>query len=275
VWQYVSNINFIFTLEITYKIMELISAKKEITKTLAKAKIFFYIGLLILVLAPFVLTRQSFINSLDFSNTGAIGDTIGGITAPFANILGAVLVYYALKAQIQANLTTQEQIESQATRESIQNESNDISKLYFNLKDSIDNFSFSTLDTYRFGEEIPLKGSEAIYKLFQEFYCDYHGDEKAMSCNPKITEILSMLEICNSILEKLEKSSIPDKEVMSTLTLHQFQYRIAPRINLSTEELSRYHCSSCNIEHGLPESIVQLINSIQNRIAIPSLDRAE
>lgn len=38
-----------------------------------------------------------------FRNTGQIGDTIGGITAPFVGLLSAYLVYISFKAQIAAN----------------------------------------------------------------------------------------------------------------------------------------------------------------------------
>ena len=46
-------------------------------------------------------------------NTGVIGDTIGGITAPFINFFGAILVYLALKEQIKANDLIQKQFDIQ------------------------------------------------------------------------------------------------------------------------------------------------------------------
>lgn len=58
--------------------------------------------ILLILIAPFLLTRTSF-TGIDFSTTGQIGDTIGGITAPFINIGAAVLVYLSFKEQIKAN----------------------------------------------------------------------------------------------------------------------------------------------------------------------------
>ncbi|VTP95811.1 hypothetical protein [Sphingobacterium daejeonense] len=93
---------------------------------------------------------QEIFQLLDFTQTGNIGDTIGGITAPIIGLIGAILVFLALKAQTQANILVQQQIENQATEKRIENESLQLNKLYENLKSSIDNFSFTTLDTWEF-----------------------------------------------------------------------------------------------------------------------------
>lgn len=62
------------------------------------------IMLLIGVLICFLPLAFTFnIGLKSFENTGQIGDTIGGITAPFLSFFGSVLVYLALKSQITAN----------------------------------------------------------------------------------------------------------------------------------------------------------------------------
>lgn len=62
------------------------------------------IGALLLIFsALYLFTRPAFFTSWDFSNTGQIGDTIGGITAPIINLIGALLVYVSFQAQIEAN----------------------------------------------------------------------------------------------------------------------------------------------------------------------------
>lgn len=68
------------------------------------------IGLFIICL-PIIFTRE--LNLISFKDTGAIGDTIGGITAPFISFFGAILVYLALRAQIDANEQIKEQFERQ------------------------------------------------------------------------------------------------------------------------------------------------------------------
>lgn len=63
----------------------------------------FLLILLVITVIPFLYTIPAFFERFDYSTTGQIGDTIGGITAPFINGLAAILVFAAFKAQIQAN----------------------------------------------------------------------------------------------------------------------------------------------------------------------------
>jgi len=59
-------------------------------------------GLLSMIfLSPVLFTTEWYTN---FGvKTGPIGDTIGGLTAPFVNLLAAFLVYKSFKAQVKAN----------------------------------------------------------------------------------------------------------------------------------------------------------------------------
>jgi len=62
------------------------------------------VGLIIFIFSSlYIFTRPAIFNSWDFSASGQIGDTIGGITAPIINLLGALLVYISFQAQIEAN----------------------------------------------------------------------------------------------------------------------------------------------------------------------------
>ena len=71
-------------------------------------------NLLFIVISPFLFTRSGYI---DFTHTGNIGDTIGGITAPFINILNAFLIYITFKEQQKANNTLQLEIDITNDRE--------------------------------------------------------------------------------------------------------------------------------------------------------------
>ena len=68
-----------------------------------KLEILLGLAFIATLFAPYILTRTSCIKSLDFSTTGQIGDTIGGITGPIINLIGAILVYVAFKEQRVAN----------------------------------------------------------------------------------------------------------------------------------------------------------------------------
>ena len=59
------------------------------------------IGIILTISSPWIFTRS--IGFINFDNSGNIGSTIGGITAPITGLLGAFLIYYALIAQRQAN----------------------------------------------------------------------------------------------------------------------------------------------------------------------------
>ena len=52
--------------------------------------------------------------------TGVTGDTLGGMTAPFVGLLGAFLVFLALRAQIAANNLIRDQLEDQKEENEIQ-----------------------------------------------------------------------------------------------------------------------------------------------------------
>lgn len=69
-----------------------------------KKSILLVIGMILILFATvYIFTRNAFYNDFDLSKSGAIGDTIGGITAPVINLIGAILVYLSFKAQIIAN----------------------------------------------------------------------------------------------------------------------------------------------------------------------------
>jgi hypothetical protein len=73
---------------------------KKVLKNFPAYKIF-GLGIIIMTL-PALLTQTPF-SLFDFSSAGQIGDTIGGITAPFIGLLSAYLIYKAFKVQVDAN----------------------------------------------------------------------------------------------------------------------------------------------------------------------------
>ena len=65
--------------------------------------LFLIIGIGLIFFSVYIFTRPALSDVWDFSDTGQIGDTIGGITAPIINLIGAFLVYISFQAQIDAN----------------------------------------------------------------------------------------------------------------------------------------------------------------------------
>lgn len=67
----------------------------------------FLVVILVVCFFPYIFTRKPlpiFIDCLDFTNTGAIGDTIGGIMGPFVAIIAAGLTFMAFWVQYKANI---------------------------------------------------------------------------------------------------------------------------------------------------------------------------
>lgn len=226
-----------------------------------------FVGGILIILAPSILSLKSFFISFD-EKTGAIGDTIGGITAPISNLIGAILVFLALKAQIRANEIIQSQIEKQEKKENKREISLQLHRLYNTLEENIKNYTFKGFNSdfdYDEKDQKEYKGSDGIHKFFRTIRCDFHDEPEILLETTCATELLSILKLCNLILNKLEKTDIDDKELLLTLTNHQFEYRIIPALkNLDESDLHPYFCDSCQCQHGIPDILLNEIKSIQN-----------
>lgn len=74
------------------------------------------IAIVLCLVMPSVLTKFS--SCIYFNkDTGEIGDTIGGLTAPIIGLLNAILVYLALKSQIEANDKIQKRQDEQEAKQ--------------------------------------------------------------------------------------------------------------------------------------------------------------
>ncbi|MBF8456168.1 hypothetical protein IV494_03145 [Kaistella sp. G5-32] len=80
---------------------------------ITKTEIYISLGFLfiVIILLPILLTN--IYTGIDYTVTGSIGDTLGGITAPFLSVLGSILVYLAFKEQIKSNNLIQDQFNEQ------------------------------------------------------------------------------------------------------------------------------------------------------------------
>ncbi|MCP9749328.1 hypothetical protein [Lacihabitans sp. CS3-21] len=65
--------------------------------------------LVIIVIIPPLLKNVVTGSWFDYTDSGEIGDTLGGITAPFINGLAALLVFITFKEQVKANKLIQQQ----------------------------------------------------------------------------------------------------------------------------------------------------------------------
>ncbi|TDT47006.1 hypothetical protein CLV90_1073 [Maribacter spongiicola] len=89
--------------------------------------------LILIIFGPIIFTQLSW--GPDFKATGGIGDTIGGITAPFVNLLAAFLVYKSFTAQIEANRRQRDDHNAQMKQLITEHSYNYISNLFVLAKD--------------------------------------------------------------------------------------------------------------------------------------------
>lgn len=140
----------------------------------------FWIGLAIFIVAiilicflPYLFTSRSWLG-LNFSNTGQIGDTIGGIIGTFIAIPAAILTFFAFWVQYQANIEQRNQF----ARE-LENQRSDAKKQEKLWRiERVENKFYSMLEMHRENiNEINInevvKGREAFKHMFSELKFTY------------------------------------------------------------------------------------------------------
>lgn len=125
------------------------------------------IGVFCILVSPWLFTSFSFI---DFTNTGEIGDTIGGISAPITSFLGAYLVYLALLAQVKANNAVYKQFEKQELKEREDRLYNSIQRELQSLNSDIDNLYYQEKNRSRNTDERVFRSVLAIEKTLEDVY---------------------------------------------------------------------------------------------------------
>lgn len=72
--------------------------------------------------APIIFTRTKLFECLDFSNTGQVGDTIGGTMTPIVSLAAVILTYLAFRKQVEANKIQTEQFNETLKQKKIDEE---------------------------------------------------------------------------------------------------------------------------------------------------------
>lgn len=155
------------------------------------------VSILIILLAPFVLTRPSF-ETLSFLETGQIGDTIGGISSPIVGIVSIFLLAYTLIEQLDFN-TKQVQLQRQeqfkATFFQLLQEQRSITGSLYTIYEGVKLKDPTKIQKIQVrGQEFFRMGSFVLKSLFDSmeygYYChDYDPNE--------IDEQLEYLDLCS------------------------------------------------------------------------------
>ncbi|WKL47937.1 hypothetical protein Q1W71_23685 [Flavobacterium pectinovorum] len=248
-------------------------------KKVTKIEVLMIFGIISILFTPILLTRS--VGLFDFSSTeySNIGSTIGGITAPFASILGSILVYLALKAQIDANTLIQKQLKKQE-------ESDVESKVLNYLKKQLDiiNYDLNGLHyTYKpqksnegqIYQETGLTGSDVIRKYLVSLKVSNRDCDNALFKEHYQIESIKQLLILIDNFVKLantEKISEKDKHYL----LFEIKYQYVTKIKNHFDTLKDHkssnlveRCAKCNQYHnGIPDEFYDLISSINSGLNI-------
>jgi len=146
----------------------------------------FLILVILICFFPYWLTSDSIFDR-NFTNTGPIGDTIGGIMGPFIAIIASGLTFIAFWAQYKANLKQTEQFNIQADDVKIERFE---SKFYEMIKIHRDNITEISISK---GTIVKRK---AFISMFLELKCAYYVLKK-LNDSGKIDKIEKEEDIIN------------------------------------------------------------------------------
>ncbi|WP_422359110.1 hypothetical protein [Reichenbachiella sp.] len=177
-----------------------------------------FLAFSILVFALPALLTQFKVTIFDFTWSGQIGDTIGGITAPFVGLFGAYLVYKAFLAQIKAN-----EIQTKAIQNQLRDKEIDIAfKLLDDVNEIMNRKERSyTRPLFHIPSRQDVKGQN-YYDLFNDwqFLAVFPGDSEAEQITRVMGQIgaLSVFVIESSTLSERDKKLILEKAIMSVVS---------------------------------------------------------
>ena len=235
------------------------SNKDKHKSIIRNANIIIIVSIILCFLAPIILTQPFFSELFNYSETGQIGDTIGGITAPFVNLVGSILVFYALKAQIDANKLIQEQFNDQKQDEIQRKKLLYITEQVNIIRNDINEFTFSyKKDNYKYN----YTSSDAIFQFLNSIKKGGGHEiiyEDFLNENPKIFELITLLKIFKNQIEIINKENISelDKKYFLSLLDYQHKSKIIHPI-CAFEKYNRdiqKECSGCKQKHGIPSTI--------------------
>lgn len=210
------------------------------------ALIVLIIGIACIVIVPLIFTQSGF--SLD--ETGELGDTIGGITAPISSLVGSVLVFLALKGQVLTNKITQEQIRDQRLEEQRKKETMYVSDLYRYFLNSIKSYETRYHRGYKAIRKVMNMLAVTEQKQAHDENRLYYGTA---------AELFNILKIGKLFLEQINKSRLDDhdKRYFKELVKHHYDSFILPYIAKDNENPD---CAVCGESHnGVPLKMLALI----------------
>lgn len=193
----------------------------------------FYISilgiLLIIFSSLYIFTRPAIWVEFDYSKTGDIGDTIGGITAPIINLFGAFLLYISLKEQIKANDNIYETTLDQRKDRNFEI----VLKTFLDLKSDFLNLEYEK-----------LKSTAALNAFINNFNETWSEDEFWQHFGqPIYSECIFILSQYDFIIFQINGGNIRDKEksILETMITNYYISRLEHPINVINQQLIKFN----------------------------------
>lgn len=219
------------------------------------AKLVLFLGIICIIIFPYLFTRTG---TISFIGTGEIGDTIGGITAPITGLIGAILIYLALRAQIDANNLISIQLKKQKEEDDERRNYRYISDLYKYLNRLIDNVEYNK-----------HRGEIAIKRMLETFAdstpSQAHDYQKILTYyTPALFPIYRLILI---FTKKLACSKINNDDKLFFKDLIQFHLDEIIFPSMNKEMSIPLSCDICEINHnGFPINLKNTILDIQKSL---------
>jgi hypothetical protein len=223
-----------------------------------------FLSILIVAFAPYLFTRHWAL--VRFKGTGEIGDTIGGITAPMTSLIGSILVYFALRAQIKANAIIQEQFSQQRDDDEERKRMLYLTEQITLVRTELMDFSFTTIQRNIYQpnviESFPnYTGTEAIDKLL-----NFLWEEKLNNCSktmewshPKEEEFFNILVMITAFASNLRRANLPlrDHQYLESSLQYQLRSKVKPLLVGYKHQREKFQniCVKCGKQHGIPDRI--------------------
>lgn len=193
----------------------------------------FYIALLGILLIIFsslyIFTRPAIWAEFDFSNTGNIGDTIGGITAPIINLFGAFLLYISLKEQIKAN----EKIYDATLDQRKDRNFEIVLKTFLDLKSDFLNLEYEK-----------LKSTAALNAFINNFNENWSENEFWQHLGqPIYSECIFIISQYDFIIFQINSGNIRDNEksILEAMIINYYTSRLENPINVINQQLVKFN----------------------------------
>ncbi|MDO6744517.1 hypothetical protein Q4553_08030 [Tenacibaculum soleae] len=209
-------------------------------------QIYLYIGLSITVifiaLTPYIFTK-GYSGIIFNTDTGAIGDTIGGITAPFINLLAAFLVWISFREQVKANKL----LSTETSYNFIKSLIEDFHKSFTKFSDSnkvltkeIKRFSINQYPYQELSKGKVIDNPNTITFTEQNNNFDYTKNyiyklhEKSYYI---LSEMSGSILILSTVLNNLNNSNL-DKSIKTSFLVQMIdEYRFFKKILLKNKEI--------------------------------------